>query len=396
MSMIGLFARRLAQAFKHLQGSKTYSLLCFGCDNSQVASAMDHSPIRTCILKMNVKCENCQRKLKKTLQKIHGVHSINIDANEGKVEVSSTVDPNLFIAMLAKAGENSRDPGAETSRELNQSGNIKMIFRNGNDLECSSGEDHHHVANINMDDEQVTQAEVQQEVADERAAPTPPATPSTPIRNHCGDADVGSSYCCHDRPEVKFDCRKGSFGIRVPDVNSTDASKIQNGGAQECFLIELNFPTIPITKFNSAGVSAISNALNGATLIDIKRTTTGDDVFVLLSSGKSVIELEPQFDDMLKCPGRGLIVTEVAPADSEFDFISQFFCPKYGVNEDLVSGSAHCALAPYWSKKLGKRDFNAYQASARGGILNLHLDEKNQRVLLRGKAVIVMEGTLLV
>ncbi|XVE77763.1 hypothetical protein DITRI_Ditri13aG0088900 [Diplodiscus trichospermus] len=266
MSMIGLFARRLAQAFKHLQGRKTYILLCFGCDNSQVASIMDHSPIRTCVLKMNVKCENCQRKVKKTLQKIHGVHSINIDANGGKVEVSSTVDPNLFIAMLAKAGKKAEvfwEPAEPQSMnnlnhvehqgnkmqftrsnatsmdcdnkkfqlaqlediakipglkqvELNQSGNIKMIFRNGNDLECSSGEDHHHVANVNVDDEQVTQAEVEQEVADERAAPTPPATPSTPIRNPCGgDADAGSSaYCRHDRPEVKLDCRKGSFGIR--------------------------------------------------------------------------------------------------------------------------------------------------------------------------------------
>ncbi|XVE73169.1 hypothetical protein DITRI_Ditri11bG0095700 [Diplodiscus trichospermus] len=64
--------------------------------------------------------------------------------------------------------------------------------------------------------------------------------------------------------------------------------------------------------------------------------------------------------------------------------------------QDPVTGSAYCALAPYWSQKLGKCDFIAYQASARGGILSLHLDEKNQRVLLRGKPITVMEGTLLV
>ncbi|GKU86627.1 hypothetical protein SLEP1_g1129 [Rubroshorea leprosula] len=64
--------------------------------------------------------------------------------------------------------------------------------------------------------------------------------------------------------------------------------------------------------------------------------------------------------------------------------------------QDPVCGSAHCALTPYWSQKLGKCDFIAYAASPRGGIVNIHLDEQNERVLLRGKAVTVMEGCVLV
>ncbi|GLT42595.1 hypothetical protein SLA2020_165860 [Shorea laevis] len=64
--------------------------------------------------------------------------------------------------------------------------------------------------------------------------------------------------------------------------------------------------------------------------------------------------------------------------------------------QDPVCGSAHCALTPYWSQKLGKCDFIANAASTRGGIINIHLDEQNQRVLLQGKAVTVMEGCLLV
>ncbi|MCI21651.1 putative isomerase, partial [Trifolium medium] len=64
--------------------------------------------------------------------------------------------------------------------------------------------------------------------------------------------------------------------------------------------------------------------------------------------------------------------------------------------QDPVCGSAHCGLAPYWSKKLGKSDLKAYQASARGGVLNLHVDEQKQRVFLRGKAITVMEGCVLV
>lgn len=116
----------------------------------------------------------------------------------------------------------------------------------------------------------------------------------------------------------------------------------------------------------------------------------------MLPSGKSVIEMEPRSDDILKCPGRGLIVSGAAPSDSEFDFISRFFCPKYGIKEDPVCGSAHCALAPYWSQKLGKLELVAHAASPRGGIVNIHFDEQNQRVLLRGKAVMVMEGSILV
>ncbi|XP_012836102.1 PREDICTED: phenazine biosynthesis-like domain-containing protein 2 [Erythranthe guttata] len=105
---------------------------------------------------------------------------------------------------------------------------------------------------------------------------------------------------------------------------------------------------------------------------------------VLLPTGKAVEEVEPNFVEILKCSG-GLWL-----------FYTRFFCPKLGIYADPVCGSAHCALAPYWSKKLGKCDFIAYQASPRSGVLNLHLDDENKRVLLRGKAVAVMEGTLLV
>ncbi|KAG5514423.1 hypothetical protein RHGRI_035745 [Rhododendron griersonianum] len=161
--------------------------------------------------------------------------------------------------------------------------------------------------------------------------------------------------------------------------------------------IELDFPVVPLTEFDSAEIPAISKALNGASVIDLKEATTDENLFVVLPSGKIVADLQPQIDEIRRCPGRGgVIVTGLAPSGSEFDFISRYFCPKGGINEDPVTGSVHCALAAYWSKKLGKCDFVAYQASPRGGILNLHLDENRQRVLLRGKAVTVMEGSILV
>ncbi|KAG0452621.1 hypothetical protein HPP92_025285 [Vanilla planifolia] len=85
-----------------------------------------------------------------------------------------------------------------------------------------------------------------------------------------------------------------------------------------------------------------------------------------------------------------------APPGSGFDFFTRFFCPKLGVNEDPVCGSVHCALVPYWSKKLGKNNLIAYQASPRGGVLDLELTEEGKRVLIRGPAVTVMTGSILV
>ncbi|XP_015575645.1 uncharacterized isomerase BH0283-like [Ricinus communis] len=218
----------------------------------------------------------------------------------------------------------------------------------------------------------------------------------------CGHATLAASHTIFSNGLVnsdiiEFDTLSGILTAKkVSEISKTDVSSIQNGEANELFLIELNFPTVLSTEFNSVDLAPISKALNGASIIDIRRTTTADDLFVVLPSAKAVSELQPQFDDILKCPGRGIIVSGVAPPESGFDFYSRFFCPKYGINEDPVCGSAHCALAPYWGKKLGKCDFMAYQASPRSGILDIHLDEQNQRVLLRGKAVTVMEGSLLV
>ncbi|KAM3762662.1 hypothetical protein ACB098_01G363500 [Castanea mollissima] len=183
---------------------------------------------------------------------------------------------------------------------------------------------------------------------------------------------------------------------KFQEAKASNISDIQNVESQDCFLIELDFPTIPTTDFNSEEVSSISNALNGASVIDIKKTATSDDLFVVLPSGESVVEIQPEFDAIRKCPGSGIIATGAAPSGSGFDFYSRFFLPKLGVNEDPVTGSAHCALAPYWSKKLGKCDLVAYQASPRSGVLNIHVDEQNQRVLMRGKSVTIMEGSLLV
>jgi predicted PhzF superfamily epimerase YddE/YHI9 len=84
----------------------------------------------------------------------------------------------------------------------------------------------------------------------------------------------------------------------------------------------------------------------------------------------------------------GVIVT--APGDGAYDFVSRYFAPAKGIAEDPVTGSAHCMLAPYWAKKLGKSAFRAFQASPRGGEINCRL--VGDRVELEGCCVFYLEG----
>ena len=102
--------------------------------------------------------------------------------------------------------------------------------------------------------------------------------------------------------------------------------------------------------------------------------------------------IQPDHAALRKLPVRGIIVT--ARSDTpEFDFVSRFFAPGSGIDEDPVTGSAHCCLGPYWSKRLGKAEFVAYQASSRGGVVKVRCD--GDRVHLGGQAVTVLRGELL-
>jgi PhzF family phenazine biosynthesis protein len=102
--------------------------------------------------------------------------------------------------------------------------------------------------------------------------------------------------------------------------------------------------------------------------------------------------MSPDFGLMREISTRGVIVTAVS-TETDFDFVSRFFAPAAGVNEDPVTGSAHCALATFWGDKLGKTELTAYQASRRGGVVKMSLRE--DRVLLSGQAVMIMKGEVL-
>jgi predicted PhzF superfamily epimerase YddE/YHI9 len=101
--------------------------------------------------------------------------------------------------------------------------------------------------------------------------------------------------------------------------------------------------------------------------------------------------VKPDLDMLRRLPVRGIIVTSRA-STAGFDFVSRFFAPASGIDEDPVCGSAHCTLGPYWSPRLGKTELLAYQASPRGGVLRVTI--AGDRVRLGGRAVTVFRGEL--
>ena len=143
--------------------------------------------------------------------------------------------------------------------------------------------------------------------------------------------------------------------------------------------IEMDFPAViarlcppPSGLREALGCELLATAANGM------------DYLVEVADEKTLRALQPDFAALARQPVRGVIVTCRSEAP-QFDFISRFFAPAAGVNEDPVTGSAHCALGPWWQAKLGRHEFTAWQASTRGGLVKLTV--RGDRVLLRGQAV---------
>lgn len=124
--------------------------------------------------------------------------------------------------------------------------------------------------------------------------------------------------------------------------------------------------------------------------------TTAMNVLLVLPSELQVRQAAPLFNELASWHGIGVIITAEGD-DPSLDFVSRFFAPAAGIDEDPVTGSAHCALTPYWADRLGRTTMNASQLSPRGGKLQVSLigNPEQQRVGLVGDAVTVMEGRLL-
>ena len=150
--------------------------------------------------------------------------------------------------------------------------------------------------------------------------------------------------------------------------------------------IELNFPATP-----DEPAIAPTELIKGLGVTPRYTGRSKFDYILEVDSEEKVRGLNPDLTELQKVPIRGIIVTSAATS-AGYDFVSRFFAPRSGVNEDPVTGSAHCCLGPYWSRRLNKTEFLAYQASARGGVLRVRVSA--DRVYLAGQAVTVFRAEL--
>lgn len=193
----------------------------------------------------------------------------------------------------------------------------------------------------------------------------------------CGHATLASAHYLwtngnvHLGQTLQFHTRSGLL----------TAQRSENGS------ITLNFPAEPVEQ-----TAAPDELLHGLGLIPRFVGRNRMDFLVEVDSEETVRTLKPDFSLLARVPSRGVIVTSRSTTGSSIDFVSRAFFPASGVNEDPVTGSAHCALAPYWQKRLRKDVLCAYQASARGGELLVRVEEG--RVYMTGEAVTILTGNL--
>jgi len=189
----------------------------------------------------------------------------------------------------------------------------------------------------------------------------------------CGHATLASAlvaFECLDWPaeEITFNTRE-SGALHVTRRNG---------------LLEMNFPAT--TSVPTAVSQAVEEAL-GCDLSEAYRA--GKDLMIRLADEDQVRKLQPQMSRMSDLDCRGVIVTS---GSDHCDFVSRFFAPRCGIPEDPVTGSAHCALIPYWSRLLNKPDLHARQVSKRGG--ELFCQDLGDRVRIAGNAILYLRGEI--
>ncbi len=201
-------------------------------------------------------------------------------------------------------------------------------------------------------------------------------TPSVEV-DLCGHATLATAHVLYHHLDERssmlcFETRSGELTVR-----------------QVAGQLEMNFPVARLRDADCP--EALSVALGAAPLRALTTDTAGPTWLLVYPSAEDVLRLSPDFSAVGAATDRCVIVT--APGDRhEADFVSRFFGPTVGINEDPVTGSAHCALTPYWVEQTGRNQLLARQLSPRGGRLACVLD--GDRVLLSGTARTYLEGSI--
>ena len=151
--------------------------------------------------------------------------------------------------------------------------------------------------------------------------------------------------------------------------------------------LTLDFPAHAPERLDDAALAARVGDALGAAPVELWRSR---NLLAVLADAAAVRGLAPDFRRVGALPTEGVIVT--APGDGAADFVSRYFTPQHGIDEDPVTGSAHCTLAPYWSARLGRPTLVAHQVSRRGG--ELRVTAAGERVRMTGNAVVMARGEL--
>ncbi|MGP3954084.1 PhzF family phenazine biosynthesis protein [Streptomyces sp. 7N604] len=203
-------------------------------------------------------------------------------------------------------------------------------------------------------------------------------TPATEV-NLCGHATLATAHVLH------------TAGIASGTVRFATRSGVLTATAADDGSITLDFPTAPLTALDvpDSAVAAL-----GTDVLSAHDTGPNvGDLLVELADEKTVRALAPDLAAVARLGHRGVIATARAEDPTRgYDFVSRFFAPAVGIDEDPVTGSAHTALAPFWSERLGRDELTGLQASARTGLVRTAL--RGDRTLLTGTAVTVIDGEL--
>ncbi|MEU1147863.1 PhzF family phenazine biosynthesis protein [Streptomyces sp. NPDC005863] len=203
-------------------------------------------------------------------------------------------------------------------------------------------------------------------------------TPATEV-DLCGHATLATAHVLH------------TTGAASGTVRFATRGGVLTATAHEDGSLTLDFPTAPLTE--AAVPDGIAQALGAAPLTAYDTGRQVGDLLVELADEKTVRSLTPDHKALVHHSERGIIATARAENPSgAYDFVSRCFFPRVGIDEDPVTGSAHTALAPYWSERIGRARLTGLQASPRTGLVRTEL--RGDRTLLSGRAVTVIEGEL--
>ena len=199
-------------------------------------------------------------------------------------------------------------------------------------------------------------------------------TPATEV-DLCGHATLAAAHtlwqhCGEVTERLHFQTRSGELTVE------------QCGDGE----LRMNFPAC--ASETAEPPAELLAALGVSLLVEARQAGYW---LLVVDNEEQLVALRPDFNRLAAASDKPVIVT--APS-AEYDFVSRFFAPTFGINEDPVTGSAHCQLAPYWAQRLGKQKLSAFQASARGGKVSCEM--AGERVYLQGKAITYLQGKIFV